>query len=278
MSDTDSLSASDAQALHALDEYYASLLGCATSDLRRPGWTTVRARAESDPMALLFGLRMLITIIAPVTAPGSFRVGEAGVAALAPELRESASALLRATPPQRLYAPNSLASLDALNALVSARTPEPLESSDEADLTLWYVTRPRWRPRPSRWQEWIEQLDASTEDDPFAISLLARYGGGSCVVRDSGVIVAHIGLRAHSPHVWELLKPSLTNAALIMSDDHPDDLVATLIACATRFVLNDGRQPVCTTARGSPPMYERALTLLGYQPYARSSVYTSAMR
>lgn len=274
MSDAGSLSTSDAHALRLLDDYYASLLGCSASDLRRSGWTTLRARAEGDPMALLFGMRTLINIVAPVAAPGELRVGGAGVAALAPEMRESVGALLRATPPERLYSPESLAALDAL---VWSQASEPLAAMSGADLTLWYVTRPRLQSRLSPWQEWIERLDESAESDPFAIALLARHGGGVFVVRQRGVIIAYIGLRAHSPHVWEVLEPTLTSRASGAIAGSPDDLLTALVARASRFALDDHRQPVCVTGPDAT-LLERALTILGYLPYARSSVYTTAPR
>lgn len=274
MSDAGSLSASDAQALRLLDDYYASLLGCSASDLRRPGWTIVRARAESDPMALLFGMRSLVNILAPVASPGESRVGRAAVAALAPELRAGAAALLRAVPPQRFFAPELLAELDSL---VLAQVNEPLAPSSEPDQTLWYVTRPRLQPRLSHWQEWIEQLDESTENDPFAIALLARHGGGIFVVRQRGAIIAYIGLRAHSPHVWEMQEPMLTSRAPASVAARPEELLTALVTRASRYALDGHRQPVCATGPDATVL-ERALTLLGYQPYARSSVYTTAAR
>lgn len=274
MSDADALASSDAQALRLLDEYYASLLGCSPSDLRRPGWTTLRARAESDPMALLFGMRSLVNIIAPVAAPGLKHVGEAAVAALAPEMREPVRALLRSTPPQRFFAPETLATLDAL---IWSRTAEPLAPSCQADLMLWYITRSRLQTRLSQWQEWIERLDETTESDPFAIALLARHGGGVFVVRQRNAIIAYIGLRAHSPQVWELLEPTLTSRATASVAEHPDDLLNALVARATRYALDGQRQPVCATGPDAA-LLTRALISLGYQPYARSSVYTTAMR
>jgi hypothetical protein len=274
MSDAGSLSTSDAQALRLLDDYYASLLGCSPRDLRRPGWTSLRARAEGDPMALLFGMRSLVNIVAPVVAPGEARVGDAAVAALAPEMREAVGALLRATPPQDFFAPEPLA---ALSALVASQATEPLAPSCEPNLTLWYITRPRMQPWLTQWQEWIERLDDTIESDPFAISLLARYGGGVFVVRQRGVIIAYTGLRAHSPQVWELLEPTLTSRAPVALAAQPDDLVTALVARATRFALDDRRQPVCAVGP-SAALLERALTTLGYLPYAHSSVYTTAMR
>jgi hypothetical protein len=274
MSDAGSLSTSDTQALRLLDDYYASLLGCSPNDLRRPGWTTLRARAESDPMALLFGMRMLVNIVTPMAAPGDSRVGDAGVAALAPEMRESVGELLRATAPQRFY---SSASLAALDTLVCSQATEPLAPTCEPDLTLWYVTRPRLRPQLSQWLEWIERLDETIESDPFAISLLARYGGGVFVIRQRNAIIAYMGLRAHSPHVWELLEPTLTSRAPASLADQPEDALAALVLRATRYALDDQRQPVCATGPGAT-LLERALIALGYQRYARSSVYTTAMR
>jgi len=274
MSDAGSLSTSDTKALRLLDDYYASLLGCSPTDLRRPGWTTLRARAEGDPMALLFGMRALVSIVAPMAAPGESRVGEAAVAALAPEMRESVSALLRETPPDRFFAPETLAALDAL---VWARATEPLSAANEPDQTLWYVTRPRLRPWLNQWQEWIERLDESTESDPFAIALLARHGGGVFVVRQHGAIIAYTGLRAHSPQVWEALAPTLTSRAPAAIVENPADLLTALVARATRAALDGERQPICTTGPDDA-MFERALTALGYLPYARACVYTTAMR
>ncbi|HZC07431.1 MAG TPA: hypothetical protein VE338_17485 [Ktedonobacterales bacterium] len=274
MSDGGSLSTSDAQALRLLDDYYASLLGCSPSDLRRPGWTTLRARAEGDPMALLFGMRSLVNIIAPVAELGTQRVGDAGVAALAPEMREPVGAMLRETPPPDFFAPDSLASL---NALVWSHAFEPLSAASEADLTLWYVTQPRLQPHLSPWQEWIERLDETVESDPFAIALLARHGGGVFVVRRRGAIIAYIGMRAQSPQVWEALEPKLTTRAPASVADHPDELMTALLTRATRFALNDHRQLVCATGPDAA-LFVRSLTQLGYQPYARSSVYTTAAR
>jgi hypothetical protein len=274
MSDAGSLSTSDTQALRLLDDYYASLLGCSPRDLRRSGWTSLRARAEGDPMALLFGMRSLVNIVAPVAAPGAVHVGDAGVAALAPEVREPIGALLRATPPPHFFAPESLALLDAL---VSSWATEPLAPSSEPNLTLWYITRPRVHPWLTPWQEWIERLDETVEIDPFAIALLARHGGGVFVVRQRGAIIAYIGLRAHSPQVWELLEPTLTSRAPAAVSERPEELLVALVGRATRFALDGRRQPVCATTPGAT-LLEHALTTLGYLPYARSSVYTTAMR
>jgi hypothetical protein len=274
MSDTGSLSTSDARALLLLDDYFASVLGCSPSDLRRTGWTSLRARAEGDPMALLFGMRTLAHIIAPVATPGELRVGDAAVAALAPEMRVAVGALLQATPPAQFFAPEPLATLDAL---VSAQASEPLAPSCDAHLTLWYITRPRLKLHLTQWQEWIERLDESIESDPFAIALLARHGGGVFVVRQHGVIIAYVGLRAQSPHVWELLEPTLTSRAPATLADRPDDLLTALVARATRFALEGHRQPVCATG-ASATRLARTLAELGYLPYAHASVYTTAMR
>lgn len=274
MSDAGSLSTSDTQALRQLDDYYASLLGCSPADLRRPGWTSLRARAEGDPMALLFGMRSLVNIVAPVAAPGEWRVGDAGVAALAPEMREPVLALLHETPPHQFFTPETLTLLDAL---VYSRATEPLAPSSESNQTLWYITRPRLQPHLTPWQEWIERLDETVESDPFAIALLARHGGGVFVVRQQRAIIAYIGLRAHSPQVWEMLAPTLTSRAPASVAARPDDLLIALAARATRFALDGSRQPVCATGPDAAPL-GRALTRLGYLPYARSSVYISAMR
>lgn len=274
MSDTDSLSTSDAEALRLLDEFYASWLGCSVRDLRRPGWTTIVKDAVDDPMALLFGARTLAHIIAPVASPGVSETGEAGVATLAPELREPLGALLRATPPQDLYRPGPL---DTLDTLIRTEANDPLAPSCERALTLWYVTRERWQPRFNQWQEWIEQLDPGAETDAQAIALLARHGGGVFVVRRQGAIIAHIGLRAHSPQVWEALAPTLTPQALEATEMAPAGLVTALLMRATRHMFGDGRQPLCAT-RADDPILRAALRSLGYQPYARATVYTTAMR
>jgi hypothetical protein len=274
MSDTGSLSTSDAEALRLLDEFYASWLGCSVRDLRRPGWTTIIKDADEDPMALLFGARTLAHIVAPVATPGVSESGDAGVAALAPELREPLGALLRATPPQDLYRPDPL---DSLDTLIRANVTDPLAASCERGMTLWYVTRERWKPRFSQWQEWIEQLDPSAESDAQAIALLARHGGGVFVVRQRGAIIAHIGLRAHSPQVWEALAPTLTSQALQAAEMETDGILTALVMRATRFMFGDGRQPFCATCADDAPL-RRALRSLGYQQYARATLYTTAMR
>ncbi|MDE3230570.1 MAG: hypothetical protein KGO05_11885 [Chloroflexota bacterium] len=273
MSDTDSLSTSDAEALRLLDEFYASWLGCSVRDLRRPGWTTIIKDAEDDPMTLLFGARTLAHIIAPVASPGVSESGEAGVATLAPELRESLGALLRLTPPQDFYHPGPL---DAFDTLIRAQASDTLAASSEGALTLWYVTRERWQPRYTQWQEWVEQLDPSAETDAQAIALLARHGGGVFVVRRQGAIIAHIGLRAHSPQVWEALAPALTPQALAAAEMAPVGLVTALLMRATRHMFRDGRQPLCAT-RADDTTLRTALRSLGYQPYARATIYTTAM-
>lgn len=273
MSDTGSLSMSDAKALRLLDEFYASWLGCSVRDLRRPGWTTIIKDAEEDPMALLFGARTLAHIVAPVVTPGVSETGDAGVAALAPELREPLGALLRATPPPELYRPDPL---DKLDTLIRAHVTDPLATTSERAMTLWYVTRERWKPRFSQWQEWIEQLDPSAESDPQAIALLARHGGGVFVVRQRGDIIAHIGLRAHSPQVWEALTPSLTPQALQAAEMATDGILTALLMRATRFMFSDGRQPLCAT-RADDTRLRHALRSLGYQQYARATLYTTAM-
>lgn len=274
MSDTGSLSTSDAEALRLLDEFYASWLGCSVRDLRRPGWTTIIKDAEEDPMALLFGARTLAHIVAPVLAPGVSEAGDAGVAALAPELREPLGALLRATPPHDLYRPDPL---DALDTLIRAHVSDPLAPACERGMTLWYVTRERWKPRFSQWQEWIEQLDPGAESDPQAIALLARHGGGVFVVRQRGAIIAHIGLRAHSPQVWEALTPALTPQALQAAEMATDGILTALLMRATRFMFSDSRQPLCAT-RANDTRLRHVLRSLGYQQYARATVYTTTMR
>lgn len=274
MSDAESRATSDTQALRLLDDYHASLLGCPPADLRRPGWTTVRARSEGDPMALLFGMRSLVNIIAPVAAPGDGAAGPAAVAALAPEMREPVAELLRAIPPEHFFTP---APLKALREIVWTHTREPLSPASEARLALWYVTRGRYQAQITQWMEWIERLDEATENDPFAIALLARHGGGVFVVRERGAIIAYIGLRAHSPHVWEILEPALTGRASAAVAEEPRGLVTALVARATRFALEDGRQPLCA-AGPSATLWRRALMESGYRPYANASVFTTAMR
>ena len=291
--------ARDRRALRTLDAYYSLTLGCASSDLRRPGWTLLAARAEGDPMAmeLLFGVRSLAHIIvtafpliAPVYSPTErpttgpllaapvtpmARVGSAaapeqpplaGVAALAPDLRGPLGALLTAYPPERLYTPHAL---NALDAIVRATITEPLAPASAAHLRILYTTHNRFTPQVSQWQDWIEPLDEASEMDPYALSLLARLGKGVFVVRRAGRIVAYSGLRAQSPQVWEVQTP-------VVPDDLRDaGLEQALLARATRVALAAHCVPIFTP-RADDARAARIGATLGYRFYGDATLYTTA--
>ena len=311
----------DRRAHRTLDTYYGMALGCVTSDLRRPGWTFLPTRTESDPMALLFGQRTLAHLVAPVlsatpTAFAARQVGEAsggastgsvfargGVAALAPDLRAGLQRILLAAPPERLYTP---AGVRALDALVRSVIPTPFASGSAAHLCVTYCSRGAFQPYLSAWLDWIEPLDEASEMDPQALRLLARFSGGVFVVRHKGAILAYAGLRAHTPHVWEIFLsdpsgpadpaplndlresppsspsplPTPSNA-LPVAPDVPSsapfvtaDLRRALLARATRAVFAAHRIPIFTYAAADTAS-RRPAADLGYHLYADASLYLS---
>ncbi|HEU0026830.1 MAG TPA: hypothetical protein VFQ25_06905 [Ktedonobacterales bacterium] len=263
----------DIEALLLVDAYYASVLDCEVPDLRASGWTRLTSRAEDDPMSLLFGMRQVVYLFAPLRE-GSPLVGPAGVASLAEELREPVERLLDEVGPEELFHTNRLL---RLHRVVRDHATRPLGPGCEPRLCIRYVTRRSFRPYLGRWVEWIERLDESTETEPFALALLARHGGGVFVVRREGAIVAHIGLRAYSPRVWELAEPRLTKHAHASLTACPEELFTALVARATRAALDMDRIPVCMTA---PKMAQarHALESAGYLPYARASIYATVAR
>ncbi len=290
--------ARDRRAVRALDAYYSLTLGCASSDLRRPGWTLLAARAEGDPMAmeLLFGVRSLAHIIvtafpliAPVYTPmerpgavtgpllatpalgASGAVAQAarplaGVAALSPELRAPLDTLLGAYPPERLYTPQAL---NALDAIIRTTITEPLAPSSAAHLRILFTTPQRFTPQVSQWQDWIEPLDEGSEMDPYALSLLARYGKGVFVVRQAGKIVAHCGLRLQSPQIWEVVAP-------VVADDLRDaGLERALLTRATRLALATHCVPIFIP-RADDTVAALNSAALGYRLYGDTTLYTTA--
>ena len=268
MSDVERGSQDELRALRALDSYYGMSLGCAVTDLRRSGWTFLSARAEGDPMALLFGQRSLVHLLAPTPLGYAPLSNRPGVASLAPELRDSLRRLLLILTPERLYTPDGLRMVDAL---VRAHTPEPLSPTSAAHLCVRYTTSASFKPTLSQWQEWIEPLDETSEMDRAALLLLARFGGGVFVVRQGGRILAHVGVRSHSPHIAEA----------ILSDDpsgaQRSGLAQALLARATRAILATKRIPIVTYPAHDRQSHQLT-TVLGYRSYADATVYMSHMQ
>ena len=253
-----------------IDAYYAAVLGCQVSDLRASGWTSLVSRFEDDPMTLLFGMRQVVYLLAPV-CEGSGRAGPAGVASLAAELHAGMEDLLNTARPGEFFRPESLLRLDRL---VRDGARRPLAPSSEAWLSVFYATRGSFQPYLGPWVEWIERLDESTESDPFALALLARHGGGVFVVRHHGSIIAYCGLRAFSSDVWELTPPCLTASVYAQFVKRPDALFTALLARATRAAVDDNRVPICTISHRATRL-RRALLATGYLRYANASVYAT---
>lgn len=261
----------DARALRTLDIHFSMLLGCPPADLRRPGWSIVTPRADFDPMALLFGQRTLLSLIAPTLHPAgtspegtpSLNADRAGVAVVAAELRQPVTALLRTLPPQELFTP---AGLGALDALLAPALPERSAASIPAHGAVCYTTAHRFVPYVGQWQEWIEPLEEAREIDPMALGLLARYSGGVYVIRQGGAIVSFAGFRALSPHVAEL--GVRTNAVALRGHG----LGRALAARATRAILASDRLPLLRYSVGDAPSHQIAQAL-GYRAYADSAIY-----
>lgn len=261
MSQNDPTLMDEAHALRTLGIHFGMQLGCSASDLLRPGWTTIRAADESDPMALLFGQRQILQVVAPVS-PLDDRPGKAGVVSVAPVLRPALAGLLRDLPPETLFTP---AGLDTLDALVRAAVPRTLTSRDEAHLRLRYATAAGFRPYFGPWVEWIESLDESSETDLVALGLLARYSS-VYVIRQRGAIASFAGIRAHSPHVGEI--GVRTDAEALRNQG----LGRAVVSRATRAVLSAGRIPLYRH-RADNLASERIARALGYRFYAESVQY-----
>lgn len=251
------------RAVRTLDVFYSMELGCSSRDLHRPGWTLLPANADCDPMALLFGQRPLLHLVAPMERDGAPRAG--GVVSVAPELRAAVATLLRGHTPATLFTPESLRSVDALMRS-SGQATASITPLREAHQTISYVTASQFRPYVGQWQEWIEPLDESEETDLMALGLLARYSGGVYVVRQHRDIAAYSGIRSHSPHVAEVSVRTQIEAL------RGHGLGRAVFSRATRAVFAAGRLPLYRYRAGHVAG-ERIAESLGYRPYADTLAY-----
>lgn len=283
----------DARALKTLDFHFAMAHGFSVSDLRRPGWSIVPARAECDPMTLLFGQRPLLTVIAPVLSPptgisplsspyhpplaafptpitnASLNTAtRAGVAVVAPEIRAPVAALLRELSPDALFSPIGLR---ALERLMTYAAPDHVTSPDEVHVQIRYTTPANFHRYIGVWQDWIEPLDESREIEPLALSLLARYSGGVYVVRQGDAIVSFAGIRQHSPHVSEI--GVRTDAEALRGHG----LASAVVSRATKAVFAAERLPIYRHHTANEPSIHIA-DRLGYRLYAESINYVAAAR
>ncbi len=282
----------DARALKTLDIHFAMVHGFAASDLRRPGWSIVPARTECDPMALLFGQRPLLTVLAPIIpvvpdalesihslpqyhatgamhpVPGASTATRAGVAVVSPEIRELVAHLLRDVSPDVLFTPEGLSALEQLMAYAA---PDHVTSPDEMYMHIRYATPAGFHPYIGLWQEWIEPLDEMREIEPLALSLLARYSGGVYVVRQGGAIASFAGIRQHSPHVSEI--GVRTDAEALREHG----LATAVVSRATKAVFTAGRLPLYRHHAANEPSMHIA-ERLGYRLYAESISYVAAAR
>jgi len=267
MAHNDRVVMDDAQALKTLRVHYGMLFGCSPTDLCRPGWSVLTARAECDPVALLFGRRSLLSIISPV-APADLTGRRAGLVAVAPELRMPIAALLRELPPERLFAAggNGLRTLHTLVTSASPRADLRIVSPDDCHTHIRFVSRAGYAPYIGQWQEWIEPLDEGNELEPVALSLLARYSGGVYVVRDEGGIISHAGIRPHSPHVAEI--GVRTDAEALRGHG----LARAVVSRATKAVFAADRLPIYRHGAAEIPA-ARVAEALGYRVYADAVEY-----
>lgn len=265
MADREQVSSASKRALIALDTHYAYILGCTAADLRRPGWTMVPPRPEQDPVGMLFGRRLLLYLVAPASDAEARPSGQPGVAVIAPELREPVTALLRQVPPEVMFSARSLAAVDGLlRSLVPMALPERAQTHQYVHYTYPGAFQPYLGP----WLDWIEPLDEAREMAPAALSLLARYSRGVYVVRQGGAIAAFAGIRAPSPHVWEI--EAHTDAVPLRGHG----LAHAVAARATRAVLAEGRVPLACHSAQSPAGSRLAIRL-GYELYANALVYAT---
>jgi RimJ/RimL family protein N-acetyltransferase len=243
------------------------LLGCSASDLQRPGWTIVATRNESDPTALLFEQRPLLSLVAPRRRT-SQSGARAGVVAVVPELRGALTALLRDISPSALFTSDGLRALDDE---VARLVPNRLTPPQEAHICIAYATRTGFQPYQGQWQEWIEPLDEAAETEPMALGLLARYGGGVYVVRQGATIISFAGIRQHSPSVAEI---GVRTDAEVWRGHR---LARAVVSRATRAVFTTERLPLYRYHAGNTAS-ERVCLALGYRLYADSLAYFAPTR
>ena len=279
----------DARALKTLDIHFAMAHGFSVFDLRRPGWSIIPARTDCDPMALLFGQRPLLTVLAPVlpvtpdispasrpyhrdlgaySPYGANVAARAGVAVVAPEIRGPLARLLRTVSPDALFTPEGLRALDQLMAYVA---PDHVTAPGEVYGQIRYTTPASFHPYIGVWQEWIEPLDDAREIEPLALSLLARYSGGVYVVRQSDAIASFAGIRQHSPHVSEIG---------VRTDAEPlraHGLATAVVSRATKAIFAAERLPLYRHHATNEPSRHVA-ERLGYRLYAESITYVAAAR
>ncbi len=252
----------DARALDVLNVYHSMLLGCAVTDLRRPVWSIVAARSYCDPMALQFGQRPLVYVVSPLPRPETPSV-RAAVAVVSPELRAPVSALLRRLSPAGLFTPDGLRALDLQ---IRSLAPDAITPSDEAHIVIRYATGSCFRPYAGELSEWIEPLDESSEVDPAALGLLARYSGGVYVIRQRGAIASFAGIRHHSPHVSEV------GVRTDIPELRGHGLARAVVARATRAILAADRLPLYRH-HAQNLASRRLAESVGYRLYAESVVY-----
>lgn len=261
MSQNDPTIADDVRALHTLGVHFGMQLGCSASDFQRPGWTTIRAAGESDPMELLFGQRQILQIVVPVS-PLDDRAGSSGVVSVAPALRPALAGFLRECPPDTLFTAPGLLALDAL---VHEAMPQTLTTREEAHLRLRFATRAGFHPYVGRWLDWIEALDESSETSFVALGLLARYSS-VYVIRRRDTIASFAGIRIHSPHVAEIGVRTDPEAL------RGNGLGRAVVSRATRAILDSGRLPLYRH-RADNAASEHIASALGYRFYAESIQY-----
>jgi hypothetical protein len=251
-----------------LDIHFSVTMGCTVSDLRRPGWTIVSSSEESDPGALLFGRRTLLSLLRPgAREPAAPPPG--GVARVAANLRVPVAALLA------VYAPPALFTAEgeqALGQLIGSLSSGAASTPDEAHFCVSYATGDGYRPYSGQWQEWIEPLDEFGENEPLALRLLAQYSGGVYVVRIDGTIAGYAGIRIHSPRVAEVLVHTLDPNA----DLAGQGLSRAVASRATKAIFAGGRVPIYQYAGGDSAAASVASSL-GYHFYADAVTYTTEL-
>jgi len=262
----------DKRAQAVLDIHFSMTLGCTIADLRRPGWTIVSTRDEADPSALLFGQRTLVSLLSPGsqavdTGSATANHTSGGVALVASELRSPVVALLRGYSPTVFFASDGL---QVLRQLITSLVPESTPARDEAHMRIHYVTHTSYTPYTGQWQEWIEPLDESSENEPLALRLLARYSGGVYVVRNAGAIAGYAGIRTHSPHVAEI---TVRTAA---EELRGRSLGRAVVSRATKAIFAAGRVPIYRYSNTNTAAARIASTL-GYRFYADAATFTAQL-